>query len=436
MSQEVLADQAVFINGYSHDCRGIASVDGKIHFVQGAMSDEKCTIKTVKKHSQFNDAVVDELVTSSPKRVSPKCEHFGVCGGCKLQYIDSDEQIKIKQAALLDQLQRTAKIQPKTILEPITGPVWQYRYKARLGVKYVHKKEKVLVGFREANSRYLADLNQCLVLHESIGEKIPLFQALIRSLSNYQQIPQLEVAVGDSNTAIVIRHLKPFIGGDIEKLKAFATEHNMHIYVQPKGPNTIAKLWPVDNVDRLYYELDELTMAFHPADFTQINPAINRKMVSKAIELLDLSKEDTVLDLFCGLGNFSLPIAKRVHSLVGVEGDKVMVSRCEENANANSIKNTCFYSADLFKTLPNSSWVSDQYDKLLIDPPRSGALEIISQIPKWNPKRIVYVSCNPATLARDTAELIKIGYDLNKAGVLDMFPHTSHVESIALFEKD
>lgn len=424
------------VSGYSHDGRGLATLDGKVAFVAGALDAEHVEAQITRKHTHYFDAQTVEVLQPSPDRVAPRCPHFGVCGGCSLQHLHEDKQVDIKQAALLDQLQRTAKVQPRSIMPPITGPKWGYRHKARLGVKYVHKKEKVLVGFREQSGRYLADLEICHVLHPSIGLKLTSLSELVAKLSIYRDIPQLEIAVGDEVTAIVVRHLKPLTEADLQTLIDFATQEQFHIYLQPKGPNTVHKLWPKDDNVRLHYQLDALSIAFHPNDFTQVNPEINRKMVAQALTYLDLQPNDTVLDLFCGLGNFSLPIAKRCQSVVGVEGSEEMVERGYENAKRNAIQNASFYCADLSQAEINADWVSRTYDKLLIDPPRSGALAILPHIATWQPRRLVYVSCNPATLARDTAELVSMGYVLQEAGVLDMFPHTRHVESIALFTKE
>lgn len=424
------------ITSYSHDGRGIVRIDGKTTFVAGALVGEEVTIEFIKKHSQFDEAKVIEVLKPSADRVPPKCPHFDVCGGCSLQHIKESKQIVMKQEALLDQFSRTSQLTPKEVLAAITRPVWGYRHKARLGVKYVAKKQKVLVGFREKNGSFLADLNTCEILHPSVGKKIKEWSAFIETLSIFKHIPQLEVAVGDDATAIIIRHLKPFSRKDIDATIEFAQEHDLQIYLQPKGPKTIHKIWPMDDEMRLHYRNDDLNFAFHPADFTQVNPEINKKMVALAMDLLDLQKTDSVLDLFCGLGNFTLPIAKRAGTVVGVEGSEEMVERASENALANGIENASFYSADLAKELPSEPWVKASYDKLLLDPPRSGVTGVLPYIEKWNPKRIVYVSCNPATLARDAGEIVAMGYTLEKAGVMDMFPHTSHVESIALFVKE
>lgn len=424
------------ITSYSHDGRGIVRIDGKTTFVSGALVGEEVTIEYIKKHSQFDEAKAIEILKPSSDRVSPKCQHFDMCGGCSLQHIDASKQIVMKQAALLDQFSRTSQLEPKEVLPPVTGLEWGYRHKARLGVKYVAKKQKVLVGFREKNGSFLADLNVCEILHPSVGTKLKEWSAFIESLSIFKHIPQLEVAVGDDGTAIIIRHLKSFSKKDIDATIAFAQEHDYQIYLQPKGPKTIRKIWPLDEEMRLHYRNDDILFSFHPIDFTQVNPEINTKMVALAVELLDLQKTDSVLDLFCGLGNFTLPIAKRAGDVVGVEGAAEMVERAASNANANGIGNTRFYTADLAKELPPEPWVKASYDKLLLDPPRSGVTGVLPYIEKWNPTRIVYVSCNPATLARDAGEIAALGYTLHKAGVLDMFPHTSHVESIALFVRE
>jgi 23S rRNA (uracil1939-C5)-methyltransferase len=328
------------------------------------------------------------------------------------------------------------------ILPPLRGPALGYRHKARLGVKYVGAKEKVLVGFRESNGRYLADIDRCVVLHPSVGQKISSLSQMIQNLEAYQSIPQIEAAVGEDATALIFRHLQPLSADDILKLKQFAennTEdnHALHIYLQPGGPDSIQKLWPETGEEILQYSLPahQLTLQFHPANFTQINPDINRQMVDRAIELLAVKPEERLLDLFCGLGNFTLPLARYCADVVGVEGEKNLVARAKQNADLNQITNAHFYTADLAGDFSAANFMTGTFHKILLDPPRTGALEAVKLLPQFNPELILYISCNPATLARDAKELVARGYRLTQAGVMDMFPHTGHVESMALFEK-
>lgn len=380
-----------------------------------------------------------EIVTPSPARATPPCQHFGVCGGCSLQHMSLDLQMELKQKTLLEQLTHFGKVTPNVILPPLTSAGTGYRRKARLGVKFVIKKNKLLVGFREKSSRYLADLSSCKVLHPRVGEQLETLAALIRSLESYQEIPQIEVAIGDVTAALVFRHLKPLSEGDLQKLADFGAQHDFHIYLQPNPPAPVSKLYPADGNERLTYTLPDqgLEFSFHPLDFTQINLEINRSMVSQALSLLELTPEDSVLDLFCGIGNFTLPIARQAREVVGIEGAVEMTERAADNARRNHIQNVQFYAANLVAPPAGAPWLKRHYDKVLLDPPRAGAIEILPHIAELAPKRIVYVSCNPATLARDAGELVhKYGYQLHKAGIMNMFPHTSHIEAMAVFDKE
>ncbi len=433
------------ITALSHDGRGIAHIEGKTTFIIGALPGEDILFKYTKQRGSHDEGQVVEVLKASDERAEPACPHFLICGGCRLQHMNSTLQIAEKQKTLLEQLQHFAKLQPQEILTPLTGPQWAYRRKARLGVRYVHGKGRVLVGFREYNGRYLADMHVCKVLHPAVGERLTALSELIATLSIYQDIPQIEVAIGEQNNtdevALNIRHLKEFTHDDIEKLIAFAQQYDFQIYLQSKGIDTIQRLWPeIQNGEkqRLHYHLPDfnLELLFHPSDFTQVNADINRAMVTCAIDFLDPQADEHILDLFCGLGNFSLALATRAATVTGVEGDSAMVKRAQENAAHNDITNAVFYAADLFADFTSAVWAQQKYAKLLIDPPRTGALEICQQIPIFAPQRIVYVSCNPATLARDAGILVnEHGYHLRKTGVMDMFPHTQHVESIAVFER-
>jgi 23S rRNA (uracil1939-C5)-methyltransferase len=368
--------------------------------------------------------------------VEPKCAHFDICGGCSLQHQKPGEQILAKQQTLLDNLSRIGKVEPQTLLDPLTGPAWGYRNKARLGVKFVNKKGRVLVGFREKRKPYIADIQRCEVLHPSVGERLHELAELINGMQARARIAQIEVAVGDDTTALVFRNLDSLSQDDRQRLREYAQRTSLHIYLQPKGPDSIELLWP--EVSRLRYCLPEqnIELRFLPTDFTQVNPAINKIMVQQALELLDLREKDTVVDLFCGLGNFTMPIALQVAAVVGVEGEAGLVRRARENSQRNGIDNVEYHVVDLSEDPSDQVWMQRHYDKVLIDPPRSGAQQLVPSLAGLGADRIVYVSCHAASLARDASVLVnESGYRLIAAGVMDMFPHTSHVESMALFER-
>ncbi len=424
------------IESLTHECRGVARVEGKAVFVDGALPTEEVVFKYTALNKTYDEAEAVEILTASPDRVEPGCPHFGVCGGCSLQHMDASAQIFSKQKIMLDNFKHIGGgLEPEVVAKPLTAEYWGYRRKARLGAKYVHKKETMLVGFRERKTSFLADLMRCDVLHPSVGLKLMELRGLIGSLSIYMRVPQVEVAVGDEVVALIFRHLEPFSEDDHEKLIAFGQTHNFHIYLQPKGPATVHLLWP--ETSELSYKLPDydLEMIFKPSDFTQVNTSINNKMIARAIEWLDPQPKERVLDLFCGLGNFTLPLARHFERVVGVEGDESLVVRGKMNAQHNNINNVEFYGADLTKDPHEHPWFEEGFDKILLDPPRSGAYDIVKYLAKFGASKIVYVSCNPATLARDAEVLVNAGYELDIAGVMDMFPHTTHVESIALFKK-
>ncbi len=421
----------------SHEGRGVASVQGKKKFLRGGLPDETVIATDTRKHNAYDEGEVLEVVTPSKDRVTPLCIHTQLCGGCALQHLDPQAQILFKQNMLMEQLTHMAGLQPAHILPPLLSAPYGYRHKARLGVKYVGAKQKVLVGFRESNGRYLADIQSCAVLHPSVGQKITALSEMIHTLEAHQTIPQIEVAVGDDATALIFRHLQPLSVDDTEKLAAFAQMHDLHIYLQPGGIDSIKKLFPVAGEEVLHYSLAKhnVTLQFHPANFTQINTEINQQMVDRAVELLAPQSDERILDLFCGLGNFTLPLARYCKEIIGVEGEQKLVDRAISNAVLNNINNAHFYAADLSGDFSAADFMQGGFDKILIDPPRTGALEAVKILPLLKPRLILYVSCNPATLARDAKELVERGYTLTHAGVMDMFPHTSHVESMALFEK-
>jgi 23S rRNA (uracil1939-C5)-methyltransferase len=428
----------VEIKSLSHDGRGIAHINDKITFISGALPGETIRCQLTKRHSRYNEGITLDVITASKDRTTPGCQHFTVCGGCSLQHMDIAHQLQFKQNVFIEQLKHFGQVEPEILLPPLSGNPWNYRRKARLGVRFVKKKEKVLVGFREKFSNFLAELQECPVLHESVGTHLQDLSTLIMSLSQYEHIAQIEVAVSDNESALVFRNLAPLPSEDIEKLCDFGKQFNFHIYLQPGSPESTHKIWPENNNNKLTYQLSEyqLAMQFHPLDFTQINGELNPLMIQQALQLLAPQSEDNILDLFCGLGNFTLPMARYANHVTGIEGSTEMVLRARNNAEHNQITNTDFFAANLMQPAPQETWMQKKYHKILLDPPRSGAQEIIEFFPNFSASRVVYVSCNPATLARDAKELVhKQHYQLKSAGIINMFPHTSHIEAIALFEK-
>jgi len=424
------------IQSLSHEGRGLTSIDGKVTFVDGALPNEKVILKNIKKHRRFNEAEVAEILTPSPMRVLPPCPHASICGGCSMQHIAMSDQIDFKTKIVQEQLQHFGKVSPEEWIQPIVGHTLGYRRKARLGVRYVHKKEKLLIGFREKSSNFLADIEQCLVLDPRIGTRLRKIADVILQLSCYTDIPQIEVAASDAVVALIFRHLKPLTDNDIQRLKQLGKDYQFDIWLHPNAPLSVHKIWPEHTPEKLSYFIPDhnIEMQFHPMDFTQVNHEINLHMIQQAIDLLDLKPEHDVLDLFCGLGNFTLPIARRVKQITGIEGSQDMVNRAKENAAHNQITNTLFFAENLMEPNKNASWLNKKYDRILLDPPRTGAKEIIPLLAQCEAERIVYVSCNPATFARDAGELVHThGYHLTKIGVINMFPHTSHIEVIALF---
>lgn len=426
------------VTALTHDARGIATIDGKTVFIEGALPDEIVEFAYIKKRGKFDEAKVTKIIRPSPERVEPRCQHFGVCGGCALQHLSTQGQITLKQKLLLDQLAHFGKVQPEIILKPLTASAWAYRRKARLGVKYVVKKNAVLVGFREKNGRYLADLKRCEILHSPVGSLITPVQQLISQLTAYEHIAQIEVAIGDNATVLIFRNMIELSTEDQNKIVDFAQQHQLVVYLQPNKPDSIYCIWPNNNSPTLFYQLDEheITLDFLPNDFTQVNADINQQMIKQALELLEPDENDRILDLFCGLGNFTLPLARTANYVVGVEGDHGLIQRAQANANKNNIKNVAFYQADLTADISLMPWTQEGFNKILLDPPRTGALEIMPKLAQFNANKIIYVSCNPATLARDAGELTRLGYTLKTVGIMDMFPHTHHVEAMCLFVKN
>lgn len=423
-----------------HDGRGIARNDGKVQFVSGALPGETVVAKVIGSRSKFDELRTLEVLQAAPDRQAPPCEFADLCGGCSLQHMSADAQIAFKANTLKEHFAHFGGIEPEHWVEPLRADTLGYRRKARLGVRFVRARESVLVGFREKSSNFLTDIDRCLVLDPRIGERIMPLRELLHGMDAFDRIPQVEVACGDDSAVMVFRNMDTLSEGDCNKLIEFGQACDLHIYLQPKGPDTVHRIWPHSagrHDERLSYRLPEfdLTLAFHPMDFTQVNASINQVMVRRAIDWLELQPDERVLDLFCGLGNFTLPLARSGAQVVGVEGDAAMVARGRENAALNQLDNVTFFAADLHADFTGQSWAKEGFDKILIDPPRSGAEDICQYLTAFNARRIVYVSCNPATLARDAGVLVRNGYRLVRAGVMDMFPHTTHVESIALFER-
>jgi len=444
---------ALDIVDLSHDGRGVArNAAGKTVFVAGALPGERVMARQLRQQRNFDEALTLEVLTASADRVASACAHFGVCAGCVLQHLDAPSQIASKQRVLLDNFQRIGKVTPQTVLAPLTDVVWGYRRKGRFSVRWVEKKGKVLIGFRELDGRYVADLSSCATVIPQIGEAIADLSVLIGGLQAKRDIPQIEFIAGEGVTALIVRHVVPLSDSDRDAWIAFAQarstpEQTMAVFLQPGGLQSVHALWP-EQVD-LYFDLPpwDVRLRFAPLDFIQVNAGLNVQMIARAIELLDPQPHDRVLDLFAGLGNFTLPLARLAGEVVGVEGDVGLVQRARDNATSNGLPNAQFHAADLNQDLSDAPWMrasrSDRvsivrsgFSKLLLDPPRSGADAVLRQLPMDGLQRIVYVSCHPASLARDAGYLVhERGWTLQSAGVMDMFPHTAHVESIALFVK-
>lgn len=424
------------VDDLSHDGRGVASFEEKRVFVRGALPGERVLARITGSKRRYDEGEVLQIIESSPHRIEPRCPHFGVCGGCSLQHLDAAHQIESKHNTLVQNLTRIGKITPESWWEPMTGPAWGYRRKARLSVRYVQAKERVLVGFRETYGRFVADMQECHVLDARVAAHLASLASLIHGMEARQTIPQIEVACGDDRCALVFRHLEKLSAGDLERLREFARGSGLAIMLQPSGPDSIEALEP-EEVE-LSFGLPDygLNLVFGPSDFIQVNAEMNRLMIARALELLDPGSGDRVLDLFCGLGNFTLPIATRAGTVVGVEGDAELVRKATLNAERNGIGNAAFHAADLAADPGSAPWLSAGYDRVLIDPPRSGAQFILPHVVASGARRVVYVSCHPASLARDAGMLVRdYGFRMLGAGVMDMFPHTGHVESIALFER-
>jgi 23S rRNA (uracil1939-C5)-methyltransferase len=430
----------VDIESLDHEGHGVARLNGKVVFVDEALTGERAEIRIFRKHPKYDSANTVSILKTSSQRATPRCPHFGRCGGCSLQHLEPSAQVAVKQRVLEENLMRIGKVRPETLLPALHGPYWGYRYRARLSVRKILKKGGVLVGFHEKRSSFIADMHTCKVLHPDVARLILPLRSLINQLSNSDRIPQIEIAVGDRITTLVFRLMDSWNSEDEKRVRDFVDLHQgIQIWIQTKGPDTAAPFYPLD-ASQLDYSLPEfgLVMPYRPTEFTQVNMAINRVLVSRAVHMLSPKPGERVGDFFCGLGNFTLPLARSGASVIGIESSKGLIERARQNALANNLPDAEFMVDDLFQMTPEKFAQLGRFDKLLIDPPRDGAMELVKSLPEHNgPGRIVYVSCNPATLARDAEVLCHVkGYRLVAAGVANMFPHTAHVESIALFELD
>jgi 23S rRNA (uracil1939-C5)-methyltransferase len=434
--------------GVAHDAQG------KVVFIEGALPGETAQVRVNRRKNQWEQATLSSLAHESASRVRPVCPHFGLhagaCGGCKMQHLHPAAQVAVKQRALEDSLWHIGKVRPQQVLRPIEGPAWGYRYRARLSVRYVVKKGTVLVGFHERKSSFIADMQRCAVLPPRVSALLMPLRALVMAMDARERVPQIEVAVGDRVVALVLRHLEPLSAADLRRLRDFATEHDVQWWLQPKGPETVRRL-DEESGEALEYALPEfgITMPFEPTDFTQVNPQVNTVLVGRALRLLAVNANERVIDWFCGLGNFTLPLASRAREALGVEGSDVLVHRAAANAERNGLAGRARFEARNLFELTAAQLVADgTADKWLVDPPREGAFALAKALaelhadPQWAPgwtapQRIVYVSCNPATLARDAGLLVhQAGYRCSAAGAINMFPHTAHVESIAVFDRE
>lgn len=437
------------IRSLDMDARGVGNLQnedgttGKVVFVDGALPGELVEFSTYKKKASWEAATMTHLLRESSQRVEPKCAFFGTCGGCSMQHLDAGAQVAMKQRVLEDNLWHIGKVKADIMMRPIFGPTWGYRYRARLSVRHVIKKGTVLVGFHEKKSRYVANMETCEILPAHVSAMLMPLRELVASLSILEELPQIELAIGEGVTAMVLRIMAPLSKEDEIKLKAFADQHQVQWWLQTKGPETAVPYYPI--VSDLHYLLPEfgVKMPFKPTDFTQVNHQINRVLVARALRLLDVQKNERIADLFCGLGNFTLPIATLAKEVVGIEGSDALTERAQENARCNNLATkTSFSTRNLFEITAQDFIKLGKFDRFLIDPPRDGAMAVCQALidlselaPELRPKRLVYVSCSPSTLARDAGMLVNQGgYRLSSAGVVNMFPHTSHVESMAVFD--
>ncbi len=427
------------ITDLTHDGRGVARINGKAVFVHGALPGEQVQVRFLKRRRRYDEAEAIGVITASKDRIEPRCAHVDFCGGCAFQHMHIDAQRVFKQHQLIENLRRIGQldIDHEQLDEPLIAEDWQYRRKARLSVRYVHKKQRVLVGFRERRGNFVADCKECHVLRPEVAAQLPRMAELVESLSIKDKIAQFEVACDDNSAALVVRHLEPLNDADLQQLQAFHIETDIAVYLQPKGPDSIHRLAPEQH--QLSYAIDDghIHIDFEPSDFIQVNGNLNQRMVAQAMDWLQLDANDRVLDLFCGLGNFSLPMARRAASVTAVEGADELVQRAKVNAVNNHLSNVEFYVADLSRQPENVSWLNQHYDCVLLDPPRSGAEACLPFIANSSARTVLYVSCQPASLARDLGILVNThGFKLDRIGIMDMFPHTAHLETMALLSRD
>ncbi|MEN9455935.1 MAG: rRNA ((1939)-C(5))-methyltransferase RlmD [Pseudomonadota bacterium] len=426
------------IESLDHEGHGIARADGKTLFIDGALPVEQVVYQSYRKKPNFENAQTIQVLRESFVRTKPQCPNFGVCGGCSMQHMEATAQVAAKQRVLEDNLWHIGKVRAESLLPAIYGPSWGYRYRARMSARYVAKKGGMLVGFHEKRSSFIADMTECHILPARISAQLPALRELIGQLSIFDRMPQVELAIGDQVDVMVLRIMEPLNEADEQLLRDYAEQHRVQFWLQPKGPDTAYAFYPLD-APALTYSLPEfrIVMPFRPTEFTQVNPQINQVLVSRALRLLDPQPGERIADMFCGLGNFTLPIARRGATVLGMEGSQGLVERARENAALNGLAEvTGFQVANLFEMTEETLAQLGPFDKMLIDPPRDGAIELIKSLGENGPSRIVYVSCSPSTLARDAGVLVNTkGYRLLQAGVVNMFPHTAHVESIAVFER-
>jgi len=444
-----MQQKSILIESLDMEGRGVGHAEnedgtaGKVIFVEGALPGERVEYQSYRRKPKWEAATLTVLHNESSLRVQPKCVHFGTCGGCAMQHLEPSAQVAIKQRVLEDNLWHLGKVKAQTMLRPVYGPTWGYRYRARLSVRHVAKKGGMLVGFHERKSSFIADMTKCEILPPHVAQMLVPLRELVGSLSIFDRMPQIELAVGEEVTALVMRNMEPLTPDDEQKLRVFADRWRIQWWLQPKGPDTVYPFYPTDV--SLRYLLPEfgVQMPFKPTDFTQVNHHINRVLVAKALRLLDVQPDERVADLFCGLGNFTLPLATQAREVVGIEGSTALTERALDNARLNGLAaKTVFHCRNLFEATADDFAALGKFDRMLIDPPREGALAVCQAIvelgqrdPETRPRRIVYVSCNPSTLARDAGYLVhQGGYVLKQAGVVNMFPHTAHVESIAVFD--
>lgn len=447
-----LGDAGLEVESLDLDGRGVAhNAQGKVVFIEGALPGERVQVRVDRRKAHWEQGTLTQVERESPMRVTPACPHFGLhagaCGGCKMQHLDAAAQLAIKQRVVEDNLKHLGKVVPERVLRPIAGPSWGYRHRARLSVRHVVRKGTVLVGFHERKSSYVADMQSCAVLPARVSDLLMPLRELVGAMDQRDRLPQIEVAVGDPTVALVLRHLEPLSEADRQRLVEFGHRHAVQWWLQPKGPETVHRLEP--DGDRLHYGLPEygLEMDFRPTDFTQVNPHINAVLVARALRLLGPTPDERVIDWFCGLGNFSLPLGRVAGQVLGIEGSDALVARANENAKAHGLgEHVQFVARDLFEMGAAQLRADGRADRWLVDPPREGAFALVKALADaigegesdaWSaPRRIVYVSCNPATLARDAGLLVhQAGYRCTAVGAVNMFPHTAHVESIAVFER-